>query len=100
MVLADSLQCSTVDVLCLSLDWSNRRHPDRYSLPVYLLNLTLCDSGLGSMIVSKSDGSLSLLRPSESSSLIVCDTWHAHDYEPWIAAWDYWNTNLIYSGYF
>lgn len=30
--------------------------------------------------------------------MAVTDSWHAHDYEPWIAAWDYWNTNIIFSG--
>lgn len=48
--------------------------------------------------MSLSDGSLSLLRPDESEGLSVVDSWHAHDYEPWIAAWNYWDTNIIYSG--
>lgn len=56
------------------------------------------DSGLGSLIVSQSDGSLSLLQPENSVGLTVVDSWHAHDFEPWIAAWDYWNTNIVYSG--
>ena len=55
-------------------------------------------SGLGDMIVSLSNGSLSLLRPDGTSGLAVTDTWHAHDYEPWIAAWDYWNPNVVFSG--
>ncbi|KAL4069623.1 WD40-repeat-containing domain protein [Scleroderma yunnanense] len=24
--------------------------------------------------------------------------WHAHDYEPWISAWDYWESSVVYSG--
>ncbi|KAJ8489776.1 hypothetical protein ONZ51_g2749 [Trametes cubensis] len=55
-------------------------------------------SGLGNLIVSLSDGSLSLLQPEDGTGLAVTDSWHAHDYEPWIAAWDYWNTNVVYSG--
>lgn len=56
------------------------------------------NSGLGNPIVSLSDGSLSLLQPENSAGLTVVDSWHAHDFEPWIAAWDYWNSNVVYSG--
>ncbi|KAJ3815923.1 WD40-repeat-containing domain protein [Lentinula lateritia] len=68
--------------LCLSLDWSNRRNPT---------------SDLGKLVVSCSDGDLVLLDPT-TSSIVVTDKWTAHEYEPWIAAWNYWNTNTIYSG--
>ncbi|EGN99379.1 hypothetical protein SERLA73DRAFT_182338 [Serpula lacrymans var. lacrymans S7.3] len=71
------------DVLCLSLDWSNRRYATT--------------SDISSLVVSLSNGSLCILRPAEST-MAMSDSWHAHDYEPWIAAWDYWNTNVIYSG--
>ncbi|OJT15835.1 Diphthine methyltransferase [Trametes pubescens] len=37
-------------------------------------------------------------KPESSAGLTVADSWHAHDYEPWIAAWDYWNSNVVYSG--
>ncbi|TBU48331.1 WD-40 repeat-containing protein [Dichomitus squalens] len=77
-----SISCASSDRLCLSLDWSNRRIPTE---------------GLGDLIVSLSSGSLSLLRPGDEG-LVEADSWHAHDYEPWIAAWDYWNTNVVYSG--
>ncbi|KAF5390155.1 hypothetical protein D9757_002925 [Collybiopsis confluens] len=73
---------SSSETLCLSLDWSNRLHPD---------------SNLGKLVVSLSDGSLALLQPTESA-LVCADTWQAHEYEPWIAAWNYWDTNIIYSG--
>jgi len=79
----DSIQCASKDTLCLSLDWSNRR---------------LSDSSSGSLVVSLSDGQLCLLTPSEGSWLKVQQKWHAHDHEPWIAAWNYWNPNVIYSG--
>ncbi|OBZ79821.1 Diphthine methyltransferase [Grifola frondosa] len=78
-----SIACAPDHVLCLSLDWSNRRNPT---------------TTLGSLVVSLSDGSLALLRPHDQSGLSVTDVWHAHDFEPWIAAWDYWNTNIVYSG--
>ena len=29
----------------------------------------------------------------------VSETWNAHDYEPWVAAWNYWDPNVIYSGH-
>ncbi|KAF7306931.1 WD-REPEATS-REGION domain-containing protein [Mycena indigotica] len=80
-----SVACAPSDVLCLSLDWSNRRNtsPDT------------------SLVVSLSNGSLCLLRLDDqgsSSGLRILDTWHAHDFEPWIAAWDYWDMNSIFSG--
>jgi diphthamide biosynthesis protein 7 len=56
------------------------------------------DSNLGNLIVSLSNGSLCLLRPNDESGLTLTDSWQAHDYEPWVAAWNYWDTNIIYSG--
>lgn len=53
---------------------------------------------LGNLAVSLSNGSLSVLRPTEDATLSVSETWHAHDYEPWITAWNYWDTNVLYSG--
>ncbi|KAJ4486148.1 WD40-repeat-containing domain protein [Lentinula aciculospora] len=70
------------ETLCLSLDWSNRRNPT---------------SNLGKLVVSCSDGNLVLLDPN-SSSVVITDSWKAHEYEPWIAAWNYWDANMIYSG--
>ncbi|KAH9937709.1 WD-40 repeat-containing protein [Fomitopsis serialis] len=67
----------TFSIACASKD---RRYPS---------------SSLGSLIVSLSDGSLALLRPENSSGLIVAESWHAHDHEPWIAAWNYWDTNVV-----
>ncbi|KAJ7103526.1 WD40-repeat-containing domain protein [Mycena belliarum] len=79
-----SVSCAPSDILCLSLDWSSRRNT----------------SGIGSLVVSLSNGSLCILSPREGSTsgLSVTDTWHAHDYEPWIAAWDYWDSCLLLSG--
>lgn len=57
-----------------------------------------CCSGLGNLIVSLSDGSLSLLRPGSQGELIVSNKWRAHDHEPWIAAWNYWHSAIFYSG--
>ncbi|KAI0348058.1 WD-40 repeat-containing protein [Trametopsis cervina] len=78
-----TIGCADSDVLCLSLDWSNRR---------------LNSSDLGDLVVSMSNGSIALLRPENSTGMAVVDTWQAHDFEPWIAAWNYWDTNVIYTG--
>lgn len=81
--LVQSISCASSETLCLSLDWSNRRAPTNY---------------LGSLVVSLSNGNLCLLQPKDQTGLLITDTWAAHDYEPWIAAWNYWDTNIIYSG--
>ncbi|KAF8445936.1 WD-40 repeat-containing protein [Boletus edulis BED1] len=83
LALLQRLSCAPEDVLCLSIDWSNRRYPT---------------NGLGNLIVSLSDGTLSLLRPCSQGELVVSNNWHAHDHEPWVAAWNYWNNSVIYSG--
>lgn len=47
--------------------------------------------------MSSSDGFLSLLVPRDEEFAIE-RAWHAHDYEAWIAAWNYWDVNVMYSG--
>ncbi|KAF8909028.1 WD-40 repeat-containing protein [Gymnopilus junonius] len=79
----DSIKCGPSDTLCLSLDWSNRLRGE---------------TNVGSLVVSLSNGYLCLLTPTEGSSLGLTQVWHAHDFEPWIAAWNYWDPNVIYSG--
>ncbi|CEL57596.1 WD repeat-containing protein 85 OS=Homo sapiens GN=WDR85 PE=2 SV=2 [Rhizoctonia solani AG-1 IB] len=76
-----SIQVAEPSVLCLSIDWNNRLVPQ----------------DTGALIVSRSDGSISILRPHESQ-FEVDTTWHAHDYEPWVAAWNYWSPTTAYSG--
>jgi diphthamide biosynthesis protein 7 len=93
-----------MDTLCLSLDWSNRRlggtyvHRSEYSIRISQLTFLPSRSDLGSLVVSLSNGSICLLRPIDGAGLSVIEIWHAHDYEPWVAAWDYWNRDIIYSG--
>jgi len=79
----DKTACAPSDILCLSIDWSNRRYQT---------------NDLGSLVVSLSNGYLSVLRPRDQYGLFISNSWHGHDHEPWIAAWNYWDTNVLYSG--
>lgn len=94
-----------MDTLCLSLDWSNRRLGGTYvylsgysSIRINQLTFLTPRSDLGSLVVSLSNGSICLLRPFDGAGFSVIETWHAHDYEPWVGAWDYWSSDIIYSG--
>ncbi|KAG8998509.1 hypothetical protein FRB94_006854 [Tulasnella sp. JGI-2019a] len=70
--------------LCLSLDWSDRRH---------------VSSGAGnSIVVSSSDGTISILAKSDTGEMDVALSWKAHEFEPWVATWDYWARDVVYSG--
>jgi diphthine methyl ester acylhydrolase len=53
---------------------------------------------IGNLVVSMSNGFIALLRSSESAGLTLTDTWRAHEFEPWVAAWNYWDTNILYTG--
>jgi len=76
-------------------------HPER----MHVLEWSKClfkwlapHSQLGNLAVSLSSGSICLVRPTAAASFQLVSTWHAHDFEPWTVAWNYWNTNVIYSG--
>lgn len=49
-----------------------------------------------SIVVSLSDGSICTL--GGESELAVTESWHAHDFEPWIAAFDCWDPNTVWTG--
>lgn len=49
------------------------------------------------IVTSISDGTLAVAGNVDGEYKIT-SSWHAHDHEPWIAAWDYWNTSVVYSG--
>jgi diphthamide biosynthesis protein 7 len=67
-------------VLCLSLDWASRVNKSDKRV-----------------VTSHSNGDINILGPTESGYAIE-HQWHAHDLEAWITAFDYWNTNVVYSG--
>ncbi|KAI8885738.1 WD40 repeat-like protein [Backusella circina FSU 941] len=68
-------------ILCLSLDWANRVNKDDCRV-----------------VTSHSDGQLSILAPEQGGEYATISQWQGHDLEAWIAAFNYWNTNIIYSG--
>ncbi|CAG8566631.1 11463_t:CDS:10, partial [Acaulospora morrowiae] len=68
--------------LCLSLDWSNR----------------LETSNNTSIVISQSDGSIVVVSVDSQIGILERSRWLAHDFEAWVAAFNYWNTNLIYTG--
>ncbi|KOB70527.1 putative WD40 repeat domain 85, partial [Operophtera brumata] len=68
------------DVLALSLDWSTNK---TYSE----------EPGL---VVSDSSGSVTVLKVAEG--LEEVGRWKTHGFEAWIAAFNYWNTDVFYSG--
>uniref|UniRef100_A0A671NQ04 methylated diphthine methylhydrolase n=1 Tax=Sinocyclocheilus anshuiensis TaxID=1608454 RepID=A0A671NQ04_9TELE len=49
------------------------------------------------VVSSDSSGSLTELSLGEASLTAVCQ-WKAHDFEAWISAFSYWDTQIVYSG--
>lgn len=64
-------------------------------------NILNCHSNIFSKVhitCSSSDGCVSLFSLTESEGLNCLSSWKSHDFEAWITAFDYWNTNIIYTG--
>ncbi|KAJ8413823.1 hypothetical protein AAFF_G00064210 [Aldrovandia affinis] len=69
------------DRLALSLDWSTGRG----------------DSSGMRVVSSDSAGCVNVLSVAEAG-LTALSQWKAHDFEAWISAFSYWDTQLLYSG--
>lgn len=67
--------------LSLSLDWSTGR----------------LDSSDIRVVCSDSAGCVSVLSVAEGA-MTTLSQWKAHDFEAWISAFSYWDTQLLYSG--
>ncbi|KAL0486154.1 diphthine methyltransferase [Acrasis kona] len=67
--------------MCLSLDWDNR--------------LNNCSNP--SIVTSQSNGHVAVLKFS-SDKMIITNNFKAHDFEAWIAAYNYHDTSIIYTG--
>ncbi|KAM0750183.1 WD40 repeat-like protein [Meredithblackwellia eburnea MCA 4105] len=74
------IECTDEKTLCLSLDWSDRRGI----------------KGQDALVVSISDGTICTL--GGESDLQVTSSWHGHDFEPWIAAFDCWEPSTVWTG--
>ena len=59
--------------------------------------LRTCNRNDDSLVVSLSNGEIVLIRPGETGYALAA-RWYAHKYEPWVATWDYWDRNIVYSG--
>lgn len=50
------------------------------------------------IVTSHSSGEITLFDVNSTSSVTVVEQWQAHDLEAWIAAFNYWDTRVIYTG--
>lgn len=84
LTLLSEIRISNEDeCLALSLDWCSGRWTNE------------TESNL-KIVVSDSTGFVSIIEVEDS--LRKSCSWKAHDFEAWIAAFDYWDTNVIYTG--
>jgi diphthamide biosynthesis protein 7 len=72
--------CDLSNKMCLSVDWSSRR-----------------DHESEKIAISHYNGTLSLVSQTESE-LIIDSNWKCHDFEAWIAAFNYEHTSIVYTG--
>lgn len=88
------IDMNTTQSLCLSLDWSDRVGG--------VIGGYGSHSNVPAGIVSQSDGTIAHIGDLERAlqgDKQAIDTWHAHDYEAWITAYDCWSSGtVVWSG--
>ena len=89
-----SWRINSKNALCLSLDWSDRVASEALNSSPETTRL----------LVSQSDGTLAVASGLEQSSCGApreLETWAAHSFEAWVAAWDCWSGGtVLWSGAF
>lgn len=81
LVTSFQIPVEETETLLLSLDWSTGKYP----------------SETPRIICSDSKGNIHMFRFS-TDNLELERTWHAHDFEAWIAGFYYWDTNITFTG--
>ncbi|XP_011295791.2 diphthine methyltransferase isoform X6 [Musca domestica] len=82
--LIDSIHLKSDDdnILALSLDWKQGSG----------------ENNENQILVSDSKGNISLLNRTNERNMEILKTWHAHNFEAWICAFDRWDQNRVYTG--
>uniref|UniRef100_A0A1I8PQF6 methylated diphthine methylhydrolase n=2 Tax=Stomoxys calcitrans TaxID=35570 RepID=A0A1I8PQF6_STOCA len=81
------LNPSDNNLLTLSLDWG---------LSADEANIS--EGKQNQLLTSDSKGNISLAAWSSERNLEMIRSWHAHEFEAWICAFDKWDKNLVYTG--
>ncbi|XP_055988863.1 diphthine methyltransferase [Sorex fumeus] len=71
--------------LATSLDWSSGKRGSPSSQPLRIVS-------------SNSKGRLHLLQVGPGCQLVEEASWQGHHFEAWVAAFNYWQTDVVYSG--
>lgn len=75
------------ETLALSLDWSCAKSSHDQ-----------LGSNEATIVVSDSQGGANLFRLSKDMALAFLKRWQGHEYEAWIAAFNYWEPSVLFSG--
>lgn len=78
---------SSKEVLALSLDWSCAKP-----------SIDKSEVKEASVVVSDSHGGANVFHLSDKFELMLLKRWQGHEYEAWIAAFNYWEPSLVFSG--